>query len=136
MYFHCVQKNTLYHLKLLNLLTVCFMTWHKTCPGECSCMLEKNVFCWCWVECSIDQNKLVGSVIQVLYHLLFSSTLIMHDADTNCFYYVQPIIQVPSNVLLYFKFNPHCNAERGGSLVMPMVQRWNLRLRNISVFKW
>ena len=56
----------------------------------------------------LDGHYGLGSSRNIVYF-----GLIIHDADTNCFYYVQPIIRVPSNVLLYFKFNPHCNAERG-----------------------
>lgn len=50
-------------------------------------------------------------VVQVTSPVL---VLIIQDADTNCFYYVQHTVQEPRNVLSYFKFNLHSNAGRGG----------------------
>lgn len=59
-------------LNLLKFIEIYFMAQNMVYIGEFSmCTCEEHASCSCWVECSINVNqvKLTGTAIQILYRL-------------------------------------------------------------------
>lgn len=67
--FHMVREHT---LNLLKFIEIYFMAQNMVYIGEFSmCTCEEHASCSCWVECYINVNqvKLTGTAIQILYRL-------------------------------------------------------------------